>query len=168
MPSYLGEWWRGEECGATTCFSLTQDLVTHLTVNLIPSLSILSPGRRGVGWGGGDQVHRARCSAKLDDRVFTPLLPLWIGGWWRRGEMCVWWWGCCTSSRWEDPPSEHLDTSPCTVTSYTPSQMLGHTFSFSGCSTFFFCCTIHIDICMLCWNLQHVSSMYKVLSAFSG
>lgn len=39
--------WR-EECGASTCFSLTQDLVTHLTVNLIPSLSILSPGREGV------------------------------------------------------------------------------------------------------------------------
>lgn len=53
MPSYLGEWWRREECGATTCFSLTQDLVTHLTVNLIPSLSILSPGRGGGGCVGG-------------------------------------------------------------------------------------------------------------------
>lgn len=77
MPPYLGEWWWREECRATTCFSLTQDLVTHLTVNLIPSLSILSPGR-GVGVGGcRDQVQSPRCSTDEDDRVFTPL-QLWI------------------------------------------------------------------------------------------
>lgn len=58
MPLYLGEWWavdEGEVCGPSTCFSLTQDLVTHLNVNLIPSLSILSPGRggvRGLPWPG--------------------------------------------------------------------------------------------------------------------
>lgn len=78
MPPYLGEWWRREECEATTCFSLTQDLVTHLTVNLIPSLSILSPGRVLMGVGGcRDQVQSPRCSMDKDDRVFT-LLQLWM------------------------------------------------------------------------------------------
>lgn len=76
MPPYLGEWWRREECGATTCFSLTQDLVTHLTVNLIPSLSILSPGR-GVCVGGALPWPGMEPQMFQDDRVFTPL-QLWI------------------------------------------------------------------------------------------
>lgn len=74
MPPYLGERWRGSECRATTCFSLTQDLVTHLTVNLIPSLSILSPGRVGVGVGGcRDQVQSPRCSVDKDDGGLHPI-----------------------------------------------------------------------------------------------
>lgn len=43
----------------------------------------------GAGWGGVDQVQRPRCSAKGDDRVFTPLLQLWMRGWWRQGAACV-------------------------------------------------------------------------------
>lgn len=85
MPPYLGERWRSSECRATTCFSLTQDLVTHLTVNLIPSLSILSPGR--VGAGVGAAVTRYRAPDVLWIRmtgVFTPFQKLQDRCWWRR------------------------------------------------------------------------------------
>lgn len=60
---------RREECGASTCFSLTQDLVTHLTVNLIPSLSILSPGKGGLPWPG------------TEPQMFHGF----EGGWWMTG-----------------------------------------------------------------------------------
>lgn len=62
----------------------------------------------GVGVGSADQVQRPRCSTKGDDRVFTPLLQLWMRAdedVVRRARACVCerGVGVCSGILWEDP-----------------------------------------------------------------